>query len=192
MKDGDKIQQLILAGHWCHMALRGLLTAAFGVAILVWPVITIDIIVILFGVFAFTSGTFNVLAAIRYHAGEESRGVFILQGIAGIMVGIVTFVYPAATEMALFFLIVIWAMVTGILEILVALRLPPAVNGKMLIGVSGVLSVMFALVLLVRPWEGVLVVIWIIGFYAVLVGAMLIGLSFILCRMQRAVRTEIR
>lgn len=184
MNENVKMEEFILVKHWWSLALRGLFALLFGVLALVWPEITIGLLVILFGAFAFADGFLAIIAALCY-AKRWHRGVLFLQGLVGIVVGIIVFFWPAITAIVLLFLIAIWALVTGFFEIIAAFRLPVGTGGKWLLGLSGLLSVVIGLILVSRPGAGLLVIIWLIGIYAILAGVTLFILAFMLKGMQK-------
>jgi uncharacterized membrane protein HdeD (DUF308 family) len=102
----------------------------------------------------------------------------LIDGLLGIAVGIVAFAWPGITALALLYLIAFWAILTGVLEVIAAIRLRKEIEGEWLLAISGVLSVLFGLALIVRPVTGALAVIWLIGAYSIAFGALMIVLGF--------------
>ena len=164
--------------HWWQVAVRGLIALLFGIMLLAWPGVSLFIFAILFGAFAFVDGIFTLVAAVNYKAGAGQRTWLFARGILGIIVGIVTFFWPAITELALVLLIGAWALVTGIMELNFAFRSVRETGSKWLFAVSGILSIILGILLLVRPIAAIIAVIWIIGAYAVIAGIVLIVLGF--------------
>jgi len=164
--------------HWWQVAVRGLIALLFGILLLVWPGVSLFVFAIFFGAFAFVDGIFTLVAAVNYKAGAGQRAWLFVRGILGIIVGIVTFFWPAITELALVLLIGAWALVTGIMELNFAFRSVRETGAKWLFAVSGILSIILGILLLVRPVAAIIVVIWAIGAYAVLAGIVLIVLGF--------------
>ncbi len=168
----------VLARNWWTLALRGLLAILFGLAAFAWPGITLAVLVLLFGAYALVDGVFAIVAAVRT---AERRGhwwVLLLEGLAGITAGILTFLWPGITAFVLLYLIAAWAIVTGVLEIIAAVRLRREIEGEWLLALSGVASVVFGLLLAVFPGAGALAVVWIIGAYALVFGLLLVALGF--------------
>jgi uncharacterized membrane protein HdeD (DUF308 family) len=103
-------------------------------------------------------------------------------GLLGILVGILTFAWPGITALVLLLFIAGWAIATGILQIVAAIRLRKEIDNEWLLIAGGVLSVLFGLILVVQPGTGALALLYVIGFYAILYGILLVGFSLRLRR----------
>jgi len=101
----------------------------------------------------------------------------LLWGLVSVAIGIITFVAPGVTTMALLYYIAIWAIIIGVLQIIAAIRLRAEIKGEWLLGLAGLASVVFGVVLIVHPGAGVLTVLWLIALYAVLSGILLVFLA---------------
>lgn len=162
-----------------HLAVRGIVALAFGVATLVWPHITLWALVLLWGAFAFVDGVIALSAAI----GDRQllhRGWVALSGLSGIAAGIVTFVWPHITALVLLYVIAAWAFVTGVSLMAVAISERKRLTGEWLIGLTGVLSVLLGVMLVIKPGEGALAITWAIGWWACLYGGLSLGLAWII------------
>jgi uncharacterized membrane protein HdeD (DUF308 family) len=167
-----------LVRNWWAVALRGLFAVLFGLAALLWPGMTLAVLVILFGAYAFVDGVFAVIAAVRAAQAGQRWGAFVLEGVAGILLGAAALFWPAITALTLVVLIGAWAVVTGILEIAAAIRLRRELTNEWLLALAGALSVVFGVALLVQPGAGALALVWLIGAYALVFGVLLLGLAF--------------
>jgi uncharacterized membrane protein HdeD (DUF308 family) len=167
-----------LARNWWVLALRGLFAVIFGCLAFVWPSITLTVLVLFFGAYALVDGAFAIVAALSGRGEHERWWVLLLEGLAGIAAGIMTFFWPAITEVVLLLLIAAWAIATGLVEIIAAIRLRKELEGEWLLIVSGVVSLVFGVFLFARPGPGALAVVWVIGAYAGIFGVLLIGLAF--------------
>lgn len=175
----------VLVGDWRLIALRGAFALLFGVLALVWPDLTVTALVLLFGAFVLVDGIANLALAVSFPTdARHRRKALLLEGVAGVLIGAVTFAWPGITALALLWVIALWALVTGALEIAAAVRLRRALRGDWLLGVVGVLSVLFGLFLLITPGEGALVITWVIGWYAVIFGVLLLFLAWRVQRLQ--------
>ena len=173
---------------WWLAALRGALAIVFGVGAFVWPGLTFDVLVLLFGAYAFVDGVV-VLSFGLMAAGEHGRWwPLVVGGIVGLAIGVVTFVQPAATALALVYVIGAWAIVTGVLEITGAIRLRKVITNEWLMGFSGVISIVFGAVVLAQPGTGALALVFLFGYYAILAGISQIALGFRLRRLGETLR----
>ena len=169
----------LLSRNWWALALRGLAAILFGVLAFAWPGITLFVLIIFFGAYMLVDGIFAIVAAVRA-AGEEARWwLLLLEGILGVVVGLVTFFWPGLTALALLYLIAAWAIVTGIMEIAAAIRLRRELVGEWALILGGALSVLFGVLLVVIPARaGLLSLTWLIGAYAVVFGVLQVVLAF--------------
>lgn len=168
----------VLARNWWALALRGLLALLFGFLAFAWPGLTLAALVILFGAYVLVDGIFALVAAVRAAEAHERWWMFVLEGIAGVAAGLITFMWPGITGLVLLFLIAWWAIIMGVFEIGAAIRLRREMTGEWALGLGGLASVIFGLLLLFRPGAGALAVIWLIGLYAVVFGVLLLMLAF--------------
>ncbi len=162
--------------NWWLVALRGVLAIVFGVLAFIWPGITLMVLVLLFGAYALVDGIFAVIAALTNHAGAN-RGWVLLEGVAGIIAGILTFVWPGITAIVLLFVIGAWAIVTGVLEIIAAIQLRREISNEWLLILGGILSVLFGLYIVIFPRLGALSVVWLIAAYAIIFGIVFLVLG---------------
>jgi uncharacterized membrane protein HdeD (DUF308 family) len=175
-----------LTRNWFLFVLRGAVAVLFGLGAWAWPDLTLAVLIALFGAYALVDGVFAVAAGLA-HRGEDRRWwAELLVGVAGIAVGVLTFAWPGATALTLLYLIASWALVSGVMEIAAAIELRRAIDNEWLLGLGGAASVLFGLLLFVNPGSGALSVIWLIGAYAVLFGALLIALGLRLRAMRGA------
>jgi uncharacterized membrane protein HdeD (DUF308 family) len=166
-----------LAQHWWMYALRGVAAILFGIAAFGWPHLTIAVLIVLFGAYAFVDGIFLVVSALGGWSQIEDPWLILLEGLIGVGIGAVTFHSPAITGLALLIYIAAWSLATGVLEIAAAMRLRKEMTGEFWLLLSGILSIAFAIVLMWFPVAGALGLIWVIGAYAIAFGVMLIALG---------------
>lgn len=165
-----------LARNWWVILLRGVLAVVFGVLTFVWPDITVVALVALYGAFALVDGTLSLVAAIRGGT-PAPRWWLALVGIFGIAAGVLTVFWPQITALVLLMFIAAWAIVTGVLQIFGAIKLRHEIEGEWLLIASGVLSVTFGALLVLWPGAGALAMVLVIGSFAIMYGALLIGFA---------------
>jgi uncharacterized membrane protein HdeD (DUF308 family) len=173
----DRAEAAWLARNWWAILLRGVAAVVFGVLALLMPVTTLAALILLFGAYVLVEGIFSIIAALRGHAGAP-RWMLLLEGLVSIAAGLVTFFWPGLTALVLLYVIAAWAIVTGVLEIVAAVRLRNRIRGEWWLALSGILSVIIGGLLLWAPGAGALALVFWIGAYAVVFGALLIGLAF--------------
>ncbi|MBB5211433.1 HdeD family acid-resistance protein [Microbulbifer hydrolyticus] len=176
-----------LADNWWIALVRGLFAILFGVLTFVWPGISLLSLVILFGVYSLMDGVVALYGAVtgRGKVSRSSLWWLLFVGITGIAAGIVTFVYPQVTALVLVIFIGAWALVRGIFEIIGAVRLRKEIEHEWLLIFAGLMSVLFGLVLLLKPGAGALALLWLIGGYAIVFGITLVWLALRLRKLAR-------
>src|SRR5262245_32783580 len=162
---------------WWLLVLRGVCALLFGILAFVWPGITLTALVYLFGAYALINGIFTLGMGFRAPSGMSGKGTLILLGLLSVAAGVLTFIYPNVTALTLLVLIAWWAILTGIVEIAVAIKLRKELTNEWFLILSGALSVAFGVLLIAKPNAGALSVVWIIGAYAVLFGIFLLALA---------------
>jgi uncharacterized membrane protein HdeD (DUF308 family) len=166
----------MVAGNWWALLLRGIAAVLFGLAALFWPGLTLFVLVIFFGAYAFVDGIFAIAAGIRGAGGR--RWLLLAEGVLGVLAGLVAFFWPDITALVLLYVIAAWAIFTGILKVVLAISLRREIENEWLMTLSGVLSVVFGVILAVLPGVGLLSLVWLVGIYAVIFGVALIILGF--------------
>ena len=163
---------------WWLFAVRGVFAIAFGLLVLVWPESAILALVLLFGAFILVDGIFAVAAGIASHGSFERWWAVLLEGLAGIIIGIVTFFWPDATALVLLYFIAAWAVVTGIFEIVAAIEFRHMIPGEWAMILNGILSVLLGALLIAFPAAGAVSLVWLIGIYAIAAGMVLLIIAF--------------
>lgn len=163
-----------LARNWWLILLRGVLAIIFGVLTFVWPGITLIALVLLYGAFAFTDGVLAIAAAI-WGGAPAPRWWLALIGIFGIAAGILTVLWPGITALVLLLFIAGWAIATGVMQIVGAIKLRNEIEGEWLLIASGVLSVAFGVLLAAWPGAGAIAMVLVIGSFAIMYGVLLVA-----------------
>jgi uncharacterized membrane protein HdeD (DUF308 family) len=181
----DMMARTTYGRHWWAVLIRGIIALLFGIAALVWPGITVVVLVALFGAFALVDGIFAVAAAI----GERGHGNWawlLIGGLLGIVIGIITFFWPGITALILLDLIAIWAILTGVFDLVVVFAYHQSVGREILLVIMALLSFIFAAILLIHPVASLLALVWVIGVYAIIIGIMWIVRAFRFRALARA------
>ena len=165
----------LLARRWWALALRGVIAVLFGLLTFFIPGITLISLVLSFGFYAILDGIFDIVSAMK---APGHHWPLLVEGIVGIVAGLVTFMWPAITAMVLVYLIAFWAILTGVLEIVAGIRLREVIANEMLLILMGVISTLFGILIIIFPGAGALAIIIWIGAYALVFGIILIALAF--------------
>ena len=164
--------------NWWLLALRGLVAVVFGVLAFMWPGATLVSLVWLFGAFALLNGILSLVLAAKTPKGYPKVGSLIFGGLLGILAGLLAFVMPGITALGLLILIAAWAIGTGIMELVAAVRLRKIIGNEWLLVLAGIASIAFGVLLLFQPAVGALALIWWIGAWALVFGILLMILAF--------------
>ena len=163
---------------WWLLALRGVIALAFGTAAILMPAITLATLAALFAAFALLAGAVWIFGAVRNRMGDDRWWVHLLLGALSVGAGMIAALYPGVTIVALVLLVGANALVTGVLDLVVALRVRKHIKGEWLLVLNGIASLVFGILVLLFPLgAGALALAWLIGLYAILTGAVLLALS---------------
>jgi len=170
--------EFLLSRNWGWIALRGLAAVVFGLLTLFDPRISLTALVLLWGAYAFVDGIFAIVSAVRDRRQEPHWVSLLVTGIAGVVAGLLTFFVPGITALVLLYFIAAWALITGIAEIVAAVRLRKVITGEWMLALAGLLSVIFGVFLFAFPGAGALTIVLWIGAYALVLGIVLLVLAF--------------
>ena len=165
-----------LKRHWWVPVIRGIAAIIFGVIAFTHPVMAIATLVLFFGAWVLIDGIFRLVSAIGHRSSDPDWGWQLVIGIMGIIVGLLTFHAPQVTALALVIYIAAWALMIGASEIVMAVKLRHEIKGEWFLILMGLASIIFAVLLLWNPVAGAAAVIWLIAWYAVVLG--ILGIFF--------------
>ena len=167
----------VLIGNWWALALRGVFAVIFGVIAFVWPGITAAALVLLFGAYALVDGVFALIAALRAARHHGPSAALVFEGVLDLVIATIVFFWPIEALVAIIYFIAIWAVISGIALIAAGIALI-RVNGEWLLVLSGIISILFGIILFGLPGAGVVALSWSLGIYTLLFGISLIGAAF--------------
>src|SRR5215469_17194825 len=167
-----------LKRHWWVPVIRGFAAIVFGIIARVYPGLTIATLVLFFGAWVLIDGIFRIIGAIGHRSSDPDWGWQLVIGILGIIIGLLTFHAPAITALALVIYIAAWALMIGATEIVAAIKLRREIKGEWFLILTGLASIIFAVLLLWNPVAGAAALIWIIAWYALIVGVLAIIFGF--------------
>lgn len=162
-----------IAGNWWAILLRGLAALLFGFVCFVLTGATLAILIAFLAAYLLIDGAFAIVAGVRARS-----WLLGIEGALGIIAGGIAVLYPGLTALVLALIIAGWAIVTGILEIAAAVSLRRVITNEWVLGVSGVLTILFGIVMAIFPGAGLVAIIWLIGGYSVVWGVLLVALAW--------------
>ncbi|TWF44406.1 uncharacterized membrane protein HdeD (DUF308 family) [Chitinophaga polysaccharea] len=164
--------------YWWIFLLRGIFALILGILAIGWPGATFATLIVFFGAYLFIGGLFAIVGAIAARKTNENWSIFLFSGLLGVILGFLTFYNPFATGAALIYLVAFGAMVAGLFELIIAIRLRKVITGEGWYITGGLLTIFFGLLLVANPVAAAVTLTWVFGIYAVITGIMLILLSF--------------
>lgn len=167
----------VMAGNWWVLMLRGIAAAIFGLMALFWPGLTVYLLLIVFGAYAVFDGIMAVIVAFQRKSGDDGWWAWALDGALSIIIGMMALFWPEATALALIIWMAVWAVVGGLFRIIAAFRLRAEIEGEWALGLSGLLLVLWGVLMAVIPAAGLLSIAWLIGTFALLIGIVTIALA---------------
>ena len=179
-----------LARWWWTFILRGIAAIVFGALAFASPALGIGLFVGLFAAWAIIDGVSGVLAGIRTRHQDRSWWLEILEGVAGIAAGLVAIIFPRFAAEVLVYLIAAWAVVTGVLQIVMAVRLRRVIDDEAWLALAGAASILFGILLVLFPGGGALSLAWLIGAAAIAFGVFLVLLGWRLRRVDERARRD--
>jgi len=188
LEEGERV----LARIWRGTALRGLLATAFGIIVLVWPNIGLGTLIALVGVLALTSGAATMLGASRAALPAGQRSWMVLEGALATAAGVVVFVWPGLSALALLYAIAAWAIAVGIVQVALAVVLPFSGGRSVLLTLSALLSIAFGVVMFARPGAGAIALLALVAAFALVTGVTQIAWALELRRVSGAIERGLR
>ena len=181
---------IVLVENWWAFVLRGIVAVIFGLVAFFAPPVALLTLVFMFAFYSITDGIFAIIAAFHRRgeaAGREPWWALLILGVISLTAGVIAFLLPAAAAFALLYVIAGWAIATGVMSIIAAVRLRKQIKGEWLLGLSGLMSVVFGILIALFPGAGALAVVLWIGAFAFVHGILLIALGVRLRKFVRRV-----
>jgi uncharacterized membrane protein HdeD (DUF308 family) len=174
----------VISRRWWVLLLRGICAIALGIATFVWPGVTLVALVWLFAAFALTDGIASVILGIRGEADGTIWWTMVFLGVVAIAAAITAFAWPGLTAVILLTIIAASAIIRGVVEIIAAIKLRKELDDEWILALSGVISILFGVLIFRHPDAGLLAMALLIGAYMVALGAFAVALSLRLRKLQ--------
>ncbi|MDT1060557.1 HdeD family acid-resistance protein [Paracoccus sp. CPCC 101403] len=167
----------MMAANWWMVLLRGIAAVLFGIIALAWPGLTVYVLLLTFGAYAVFDGILALVTGYQRRKTDERWWAWGLEGLLSIAIGLMALFWTEATALAFIIWMAIWGVIAGVFRIVAAIRLRHEIDGEWALVLSGVLLVMWGLLMAMLPAAGLLSIAWLLGIFAVLIGITLIALS---------------
>ncbi|MDM0047553.1 HdeD family acid-resistance protein [Variovorax sp. J22R115] len=164
------------AASWM-LILRGAFAILFGVLAIAWPGLTLILLLAMFAAYTLVGGFSSVAAAFVRRRSDRQWWLLLLLGSVSVGAGVYTLVYPALTALVLVLIMGVNAVLTGALDIALAIRLRRVLRARWPLVLSGIVSLVFGALVIAAPGAGALTLVWLISLHAVLTGVLLLGMG---------------
>ena len=169
----------LVARDWWVFAIRGIAALLFGILAFIWPETTLTVLVFLFGAYVLVDGVALLIALVRGDAAARRHAWAVaIIGVLGIVVGVVTFAWPGLTALSLLYLVAVWAIATGVFQVIAAIALRRELEGEFWMALGGVASIVFGVLLIAFPGAGLITLVWLVGLWSVVFGVSSLGLAY--------------
>jgi uncharacterized membrane protein HdeD (DUF308 family) len=167
----------MMSHNWWMLLVRGFAAILLGLAALILPGLTLDVLVTVFAAYLFVDGFFLIAAAITRRS-YPRWWLTLLEGILGIIAGIAAFLFPGAAVLTFFYIVVAWAIVTGAFQIINAIELRKEIDNEWWMILGGAVSIIWGIVMLLYPGAAILTLLWLFGISAIAFGVLMGLLAF--------------
>ncbi|MDX5414233.1 MAG: HdeD family acid-resistance protein [Rhodobacterales bacterium] len=174
---------------WWVFLLRGLAAIGLGLACFFWPALTLSVLVLLLGAYVLVDGVLGLIDAVRNRDRLPRVWPLVLDSLLGIVFGGLTLFMPGLTALVLLMFVAAWAVIGGLVRIIVAFQIRREITGEWLLIISGILSILFGGLLAALPQVGLVTLVWLVGFYAVAFGILFVILAFRLRKLDSTADT---
>jgi uncharacterized membrane protein HdeD (DUF308 family) len=163
-----------LAKKWWVLLLRGILLIIIGLLAFVSPLVWVTFV----GIYMLFDGFAMLLTGFSDQPAGQSRWPFLIIGILGLLAGLIVLWNPVLAGLSLTLVIAAWAIVTGILTIIAAIRVREEIDNEWWLIISGVLAIIFGILVFQNVLAGLLTIAWVFAIFAILAGIFSIALAF--------------
>ncbi|WP_312528639.1 HdeD family acid-resistance protein [Paracoccus sp. (in: a-proteobacteria)] len=182
----ENLELRAFAEYWWVLLIRGIAAIIFGLVALFWPGLTAYALLLTFGIFALVDGVMAIIVGFRRKGSDDRWWSWLIDGVLSILIGLMAIFWPVATAIALIIWIAAWAIVVGVMRIIAAIRLRHEIEGEWAMGLSGLLMVLWGVLLFAMPASGILSLTWLFGIFTLMVGIVMIIFAFRVKKLKAA------
>ncbi|UKJ09103.1 HdeD family acid-resistance protein [Solitalea lacus] len=167
-----------LIRNWWVIFLRGLVALGFGIIAIIWPSITLIILLYFFGFYLIADGFIALLTVVLSWGRREDKWLLVLDGILSLGVGVIALQLPEAATISIAFMVGFWAIIGGIIKIAFSIHVRSEVKGEGWIAFSGVMTIIFGFLIISNPVAGAISLVWLIAAFSIVMGLMWVVTAF--------------
>jgi uncharacterized membrane protein HdeD (DUF308 family) len=176
---------------WWVFLIGGIASVVFGILAFMNPGAALLVLGMFFAAYVLVDGAVNIWGAVT-HRDKDGWWAILLLGIVGVLIGGYALVNPPVSMIALVFLVAFMAIFMGVLMLSLGWRVRKAISGEWMLYLTGGLSVLFGLMIFLRPAEGTISVVWLIASWAILIGVLRIVFALKVRKLPERVGDKVR
>ena len=190
MEGGPAMLDLFARNWWIYVV-RGALALIFGMYAWFMPGLAMKVLLMFFGIFVLLEGLFAIIGSIAGRKYSEVWWLVLMEGIAGLVLGLLTLTRPEFVATLIVIFVAAWAIWGGLFRIIAAVRLRKHIEGEWLLIFGGIVSMLFGLMLLKHTGAGIVAISWMIAFFASMFGVLLISFGIKVRKFQKEAETAV-
>ena len=169
--------EMKLFKNWWLITIKGVFSIVFGILSLMLPKMAVLTILTYFGIVILISGFFLIIGAFSYRKDTPNWNWWLVEGGFDMLVGGLIVIHPLVTAEIFVFVLALWVVVIGIIQIISAVNLKEIMQNWWILLFSGVLSLFLGLLILTHPLRGTLTLVSSMGLFIIIFGILLLVIS---------------
>jgi len=171
---------------WSMWLVRGIVALLFGLVALISPFATLTSLVMVAAAFMLVDGIFAFFSMFSRRDSPFWWSSFF-EALVGVGIGLALLLWPGVGLLTFLYFLAAWAVVSGVFEIITAIRLRKVIEREWALGFAGLSSIAFGVAILVFPGLGLIATSWMLGAYAIIFGVLMINTSINVRRDQHKI-----
>ena len=173
-------QTRLSRNYWWIVLLRGIIAILFGIAVLALPGLALLVAASFFAAYALIDGIIAVVVAFQERNVAPNWWILLIEGLIGIIIGALAFIFPGRTLIVIVYIIAIWAILTGVAELGSAFMMGRSIGREWMLAIGGIISIILGVLFFIDPINALRTILLIVGIYAIIFGILLIirGIRF--------------
>ncbi|WP_141735342.1 HdeD family acid-resistance protein [Oligoflexus tunisiensis] len=168
---------------WTLWLVRGIVALLFGLVALISPFATLTSLVMVAAAFMVVDGIFAFFSLFSRRDSPFFWTSFF-EALVGVALGVLLLMWPGVALLTFLYVLAAWAVVTGVFEIVSAVRLRKVIEREWALGLAGLASIVFGVAVLVFPGLGMVATSWMLGGYAIIFGVLMMNIAINVRRVQ--------